>query len=347
MRFGFSEEQLAFRDALRELLDKECPPSDVRAALDGVDTRHDLRWARLAELGVTGLTVPERHGGLGMDELDVVVVLEECGRAGLPDPLAETVGVAVPLLDEVGPEEVAGRWLPLVAAGSAVLATGVGPSPYVVGADRADLILLLGKGELHAVPGDEAAVRLEPSVDAGRPVATVTWEAHPSTLIASGEAAARAVASAVDRGVLAAAAELLGAAQQLIDLACAHARDRIQFGQPIGSFQAVKHMLADTLLRLEFARPVVYRAAYSVAHHDPDRSLHCSMAKIYANAAASLASRVALQVHGAIGYTWEHDVQLWMKRSWSLSALWGTSDWHVARVAGRVVGAARGPGTPG
>jgi alkylation response protein AidB-like acyl-CoA dehydrogenase len=338
VRFAFSEDQEAFRQALRELLEKQCPPSELRAALEGRDTRATERWSRLAELGVTGLMVPEGHGGLGMDELDLAVVLEECGRAGLPDPLAETAAVGAPLLVDLGAIELAGRVLPEVAAGTALLATGVSPSPYVVGADRADLLLLTRGAEVHAVPSDEADVHVEPSLDAARPVATVTWEPDSSTLVGSGDQARRALASAVDRGVLASAAELIGVAERLVDLACEHARQRVQFGQPIGSFQAVKHMLAEALLRLDFARPLVYRAAYSMAQGDGERSLHCSMSKIYAGDAAGVAARVALQVHGAIGYTWEHDVQLWLKRAWSLSTLWGGSDWHKERVAGCVVG---------
>jgi alkylation response protein AidB-like acyl-CoA dehydrogenase len=136
---------------------------------------------------------------------------------------------------------------------------------------------------------------------------------------------------------LAVAAELLGVADRLIELAADYAREREQFGKPIGSFQAVKHHLANALLALEFARPVTYRAAYSIAHDDPDRSTHVSMAKTFASDAATLAARTALQVHGAIGYTWEHDLHLWMKRAWALAAAWGDASWHRERVAQEVL----------
>ena len=131
----------------------------------------------------------------------------------------------------------------------------------------------------------------------------------------------------LDRAALAAGAQLCGIAQQLLDMAVGYARQRHQFGQPIGAFQAVKHQLADVALKLEFARPVVYRAAYSM---DPT---HVSMAKACASEAALLAARVALQVHGAIGYTWEHDLHLWLKRVWALGPAWGDAAWHRARVA--------------
>jgi alkylation response protein AidB-like acyl-CoA dehydrogenase len=177
----------------------------------------------------------------------------------------------------------------------------------------------------------------QPALDGSRRLATVEWEPRADTRLATGERAALAVESAFDRGALATAAQLLGVSQQLIGLAVGHARHRVQFGQPIGTFQAVKHMLADALLQLELARPVVYRAAYSVAREMPERPLDVSMAKAFASDAATVASRVALQTHGAIGYTWEHDLHLWMKRGWALAAAWGDAAWHRARVGAAVL----------
>ena len=127
-------------------------------------------------------------------------------------------------------------------------------------------------------------------------------------------------------------AVLLGVADRLITMTAAYAVDRVQFGVPIGSFQAVKHHLANALIRLEFARPAVYRAAWSLDIGDPDAGSHASMAKALASDAATGAARIALQVHGAIGYTWEHDIHLWMKRAWSLAAAWGDAGFHRARV---------------
>ena len=132
-------------------------------------------------------------------------------------------------------------------------------------------------------------------------------------------------------------------AERMIEMTAEYAREREQFGQPIGSFQAVKHLLADALLRLEFARPAVYRAAWSVAHGEPTRARDASMAKAFASEAARAAARVALQVHGAIGYTWEHDLHLWMKRAWALAAAWGDAAWHRERVAQWLLGPLPGP----
>jgi alkylation response protein AidB-like acyl-CoA dehydrogenase len=138
---------------------------------------------------------------------------------------------------------------------------------------------------------------------------------------------------------MASGAVLLGVADRLITMTAAYALDRIQFGVPIGSFQAVKHHLANALIGLEFARPAVYRAAYSLDQGDPEAGCHASMAKALASDAATAAARIALQVHGAIGYTWEHDLHLWMKPAWSLAAAWGDARHHRARVLGLLLGA--------
>jgi alkylation response protein AidB-like acyl-CoA dehydrogenase len=140
----------------------------------------------------------------------------------------------------------------------------------------------------------------------------------------------------LDRAALGVAAQLVGLADHMLTTTVDYAKERKQFGVPIGSFQAVKHHLADVALALEFARPLVYRAAWSIAHDDDDRSMHVDMAKARASEAASLAGRVALQVHGAIGYTTEYDLHLWMKRAWALAASWGDSSWHNTRV-GRAI----------
>ena len=145
-----------------------------------------------------------------------------------------------------------------------------------------------------------------------------------------------------DRGAYATAAQLLGLADRMIELTVDYAKERKQFGVPIGSFQAVKHHLANARLALEFARPLVYRAAYSVAHDDPDRSVHVSMAKAQASDAAMLASRVALQCHGAIGYTTEYDLHLYMKRAWALARAWGDASWHRRRIEQAILGGSNG-----
>lgn len=323
MQFRFTDDQVEFRDAVRTFLAKECPPEVVRAAWDGKPT--DL-WPRLADMGVVGMTAPEEHGGLGMDELDLVLVLEEAGRAALPEPLLEHTAVAIPALRDAG-GKLAGRRLPEAASGETIVTVGLGPAPLIVNAERATLLLDDHDGCIHLVDCAVCDITPRPSVDRAHPVATVAWSAEKETKLEGADADL-----AFDRAALAASAQLVGLAGRMIDMAVEYAKEREQFGRAIGSFQAVQHHLADAQLRLEFARPVVYRAAHAVARGEPDRPLHVSMAKAHAGDAADLAARTALQVHGAVGYSWEHDLHLFMKRAWALAASWGDSAWHRRRV---------------
>jgi len=319
-RFGFSDDQRLFQSTVREMLQKECTPQLVREMWTSETGRSPELWSALADMGVVGLLVPAKHGGLGMGFRDLILLLEESGRVALPAPLVETAAVAVPaLLDS----DLGARWLPRIAAGDAVVTVGFGAEPLVPDAHGADLLLLERDGELHAV--ERAGVTIEPhrAVDGARRLFSVEW---------SGGTAIGPSQPAFDRAALGAAAQLIGLARHLLDTTVAYAADREQFGVPIGSFQAVKHHLANALKDIEFARPLVYRAAATL---DP---VHVSMAKAAASDAASLAARTALQVHGAIGYTFEYDLQLWMKRVWALAAAWGDAGWHRRRVGDHLLG---------
>jgi alkylation response protein AidB-like acyl-CoA dehydrogenase len=192
------------------------------------------------------------------------------------------------------------------------------------------------EGCIYAIDPKDAELVRQASVDPGRRLFTVGWKQSTSVVVADGATAQKTLDAALDRGAFGVAAQQLGIGQRLIEMAVAYAKEREQFGKPIGSFQAVKHMLASVQVRVEFARPVVYRAAFSVAHDLPTRAVDVSQAKAAASEAALLAVKTALQVHGAIGYTSELDLHMWMKRAWSLEAAWGTSRWHRRRVA-RVV----------
>ena len=341
MRFAFTDDQLLFRDTVRDLLAKECQPEQVRYAWVDADGRLAEVWAALAEMGVLGVQVPESMGGLGLTELDVVLLLEESGRVALPDPIVEVAAVAAPLLAEVaeasgadGPAaEQANRWLPLVTGGEALVAVELDGSSLVSHGGDADLLLVAREGRLLAVPGERVDATPQPSVDGARTLTTVAWSPDAAVALAEGEMAAGAIAKALDRGALGTAAQLLGLGQQMLDLTVAYVKERRQFGVPIGSFQAVKHHLADAALRLEFARPVVYAAAWSAATGQPDASRAASHAKAAASDAARFVGRQALQCHGAIGYTVEYDLHLWLKRVWALSAAWGDAAHHRSRVA--------------
>jgi len=314
MRFAFTEDQLLFAEGLRDMLSKECPPARVRAVWDDGSGHDPALWAQLAEMGVLSMLVPESAGGMGGTEVDLVLLLEELGRAAVPGPVLETAAVVAPALNDV---EV---------IGTAALGPDGGRTPYVPHAQAADVVLVPG-GIIRTAGATVTDVE---GIDGGRRLYEVDGPV---------EAAAYDEALAFDRGALAAAAYLVGLSTWMIDTAAEYARQREQYGRPIGVNQAVKHLLADALLKVEFARPALYRAAWSVSVEESTRARDVSMAKAFASDAAYRATRSAMQVHGAIGYTWEADLQLWMKKAWALQRAWGDATWHRRRVASAVLGA--------
>jgi alkylation response protein AidB-like acyl-CoA dehydrogenase len=345
MHFAFTDQQDEFREAVRQVLAKECTTDHLRAAFEAPSPRGH-RWTTLAELGVVGLTVPEPLGGLGLGMVDLVPLVEEAGWAGLPEPLVATTALAVPLFTRLVTPDATG-WLEAIAAGSLTAAVDTSPAPGtpVAGAYGADL-LILGTdgegtdGEIHVVTAQEATVTPVPSLDPTRRLGTPGWLPSSTTLIATGSEAASLAAAIEDRAAVATAAELLGLSARMIALAADYARERQQFGRPIGSFQAVKHLLAGAQVKLEFARPMVYGAAWALQENEPTASRSASAAKAYASDAASEAARVSLQVHGAIGYTWECDLHLFLKRAWALCEAWGSADDHRTRVLDSLLGGA-------
>ena len=320
MRFAFNDDQLAFRDAVRDLLANECPPSVVRAAWDNADGRSGAAWAALAEMGVLGAGAAETHGGLGLTVLDLVLIAEETGYAALPEPFVEHAVVAVPALADPS----------AAAAGEVLVTAALGGAPFVPYADAADAVLTEEDDALILVARAEAEVTATESVDGTRRLGWIEWERAEQV----GDAAA--LGAAFDRGVVGTAAQLVGLTRRMLDLTVDYVKEREQFGVPIGSFQAVKHHVADARIALEFARPLVYRAAWSMAEGEPDASVHVSMAKALASDAATLTAREALQCHGAMGYSFEYDLHLFMKRAWVLAASWGDAAWHRGRV-GRAI----------
>ena len=332
MRFNFNEDHLAFQTSVRDFLTAQCTPEMHRSLWEDATGRSTALWKGLADMGLLGALIDEEHGGLSMSAVDIILLLEETGRVALAEPLVETAVVAAPLLAEVAPD-LAAQWLPRVVAGDAVLTVGNGVDPFVADAHVADLLLLPNGNELHAVSRDSTTLVRQPSNDPARRLFAVQWTPSAATCVASGASARRAMDAAFDRAALALAAQLVGISQRLVELSVEYAGEREQFGKPIGTFQALKHHLANVQVRLEFVKPVLYRAAHSVATSDPQTGLHVAHAKAAAGDAAALAAKTALQVHGAIGYTWEVSLHIWMKRAWALQAAWGTSVWHRARLA--------------
>jgi alkylation response protein AidB-like acyl-CoA dehydrogenase len=256
----------------------------------------------------------------------------------MPEPLLETSAVSIPLLVALSADPRAAALLGRAAAGQAIVAIALESRPYVSDAHIADAILLERADVAHLVPRERVQMVRQPAVDHSRRLFRVSFRPDETTRVGRGKFVTEAFADASSRGALAAAAELVGLGARLIEVTIEYAKTREQFGQPIGSFQAVKHQLVDAYLGLAFARPLLYRAAHSMAHGDPARGTHVSAAKAFASDAASRAARVALQIHGAIGYSYEHDLHLWMKRVWALAAAWGDANWHRNRVAADILG---------
>lgn len=317
MQFSFTSDQRLFAESLRELLTNECPPSLVRSVWDDGSGHSPAVWSRLADMGVLSLLVPEAHGGMSGTVVDAVLLFQELGRAAVPGPVLEHMVVGAP--DLSGTE-----WGPRLVDGSVVATAWVDDGPYVAHAHVAELVVgpdfLLTDYATEDVHG----------VDGGRRLAVVTG-GRRETLTA------HSPVPAAERMALASAAYLIGLAERMIDMAADYARQREQFGKPIGSFQAVKHLMSDALLKVEFAKAPTYRAAWSAAVGADTTSRDISMAKALASDAAYRASRSSMQVFGGIGYTWEADLQLWMKKAWALMRAYGDATHHRRRVAAAVL----------
>jgi alkylation response protein AidB-like acyl-CoA dehydrogenase len=332
MRFTRSAEQEQFASSLHGLLAAADVPGVARQWADGDRSPGLALWRQLAGLGVTALAVPERYGGLGAGLLDVVVACEELGHHAMPGPVAESAAAVPELLAALADEQLCTRWLPGLAAGELIATLAMPPwLPYAADADAAGLILLAEPGAVRLA----TAGAQHQSVDPARSLSEVGGQ----EVLARGSAAASAAARAREAGTLASAAQLLGVGRALLQASVSHARQRIQFGQPVGAFQAVKHQLADVAIKLEFARPLLDAAAVALsgalsdgAPGDAWAARDVSAAKVACTDAAHRAARAALQVHGAIGYTQEHNLHLWLTKARALAGSWGSQAEHRDRV---------------
>ena len=347
MDFTFTDDQLTFREAVSRFLMTEAAPERLREIWDTDTGRSPELRKNIAEQGLTALSVPEDCGGLGMDDIAWALMTQELGYYAIPDSLADAAYVAAGLIAALPAGTVSREdWLGRIAEGSIRIAVAHPVNPLVADANPANLLLLAHGDEVHAVPREQVEVEPNPSIDLSRRLARVRWTPAASTLIAGGEAGRALWAQTLNRGALSTAGQLLGLAQRMLDLSVDYVAQRKQFGKPIGSFQAVKHHLADVATKIEFAKPVLYRAAYALAHGEAGADARVSHAKLACGEAAWLGARQGIQVHGAMGYTWEVDLQMFMKRAWALDAAWGDRGFHKARVADAILadGAALGPG---
>lgn len=335
MDFAFTPDQVEITQAARDMLLDTCTPADLRRLLDTRKPRDEARWSTISEMGLIGMLAPEAAGGLGLGLPDFIGIAEAAGYVALPEPLVELAGVTVPLLAGLDDDK---GWLERVVGG-AVIAVGNPVNPLVADADTADALLLADGTDIHLVGRNAVDLARVESVDPFRRLFSAAWSPSPDTKIGSdwGQTA--------ERGAVLAAAQLIGLGQRCIDLAVAYAKDRNQFGKPIGSYQAVKHLLASAQVAVEFGRPVVHAAAAELELDTLASRARVSHAKIAAGAAADLAARTAVQVHGAMGMTWEVDLHFFLKRTLALRGTWGTAAAHGSTVAERIATLPTGPDT--
>ena len=325
------------RDTVREVLQRECAPEVVRATWEGRSDRARAVWDTLAETGVIGMTASEGVGGMGMSELDLVLPLEETGYAALPGPIVDTAAVGIPLLEAAGTDAQQDRWLGPAVSGAARIVVSFEDQPIVAHAAFADVLIAQRGGAAYCVPIEEVSVAAERSVDRARELGRVSFEIGAEHRMREDVDIAAVFAVGRARAALGTAAQLLGLSRRMLDMAVDYAKVREQFGKPIGTQQAVKHRLANALIEQEFARPMVYRAGWSMATSAEDADIAVSLGKIYAGRAARFVAKQALQVHGAIGYTIECDLHMWMKRTWALAALHGDCAYHRERVGRQIL----------
>ncbi len=335
MNFSFSQDQLLFRDSVRDFLGHEVTPELIRELWQSDTGRSPALWAQLAELGLIGMLVSEANGGLGMNEEDFILIAEECGRAALPEPLIDNALLAAPLLEAIN-HPLTNSCLGKMISGESQVAIAHPINLLVSDAHTADLILIFHNDEIHACTQQQISLIAQESVDPSRRIFKVEANTSTATCVAQGEPARQLAQHTQNRGALAVAAQHLGLAQAMVAQCVAYTSERKQFGQAIGSFQAVKHHMANVAVKYEFAKAVVYRAAHSLATQHTDAAVHVAHAKIAASEAALLAAKHGIQVHGAMGYTWEVNLHIWMKKAWALDNTWGSVGYQKKYIAQKV-----------
>ncbi|HEV2336160.1 MAG TPA: acyl-CoA dehydrogenase family protein [Stellaceae bacterium] len=379
MDIGFTEEQELLRDTARKFLDGECPTSFVRQMMATEDAVTPEFWQKLADQGWLGITYPEEDGGSGLGLVDLVVLMEEIGRAVMPGPYPASVLLGGAMIAEAGSPTQRREFLPRIAAGEikATLAAtepnarwdaaGVtlgaretrgaftlsGTKLFVPDAHLADVLVVAARTRDGSTMEDGVSLflvskgtpgitaRLLPSVDETRKLCEVKFDnvALPATaLLGELHDGWPALSRVTDKAAVALSAEICGAAQRVLDMTVEYAKLRTAFGKPIGTYQGVKHKCADMLIEIENAKSLTYYAAWAVDEEEPDAGIAVSMAKAAASDAGRKVCAAGIQLHGGIGMTWEHDLQLYLKRAKASEIALGDATWHRERIA-RLMGA--------
>jgi len=370
MDFAFTSDQQLLKSSARAFLDEHCTPAAVRLLWDDPRGESEAMWKEMAQLGWLGLALPEAHGGSALGMVETALLLEELGRASYAGPYLPTVLVAR-AIELAGSDAQKSRWLPAVSAGGARASVALldgelswgpdaittraeksgpgwtlsGTKPFVAWAHVADVILVPARAPegLTLFLVSPGAAGVKPTPVTGMDLATrwvnLALDGVPvgadAVLGAPGQG--RPLLETVLRmGAVGAAAEMLGAARRCLDMAVEYAKVREQFGQPIGSFQAIRHKCAEMLLEVENSHAAVYYAAWALDAGADDAALAASVAKAYVGDASRKVCGEAIQVHGGIGFTWEYDLHLYFKRAKALEVQYGDAEYHRELIARHV-----------
>ena len=369
MNFAFSEEQEELRRIVRQFLESKSPESAVREQMETERGFDDAVWNQMGtEMGLQGLIIPEEFGGQGYGYVELIVVLEEMGRRLLCAPYFSTVALATNTLLQSGDEDAKKAHLPGIAAGETIATvaftesngrwdeegitlaasksgdgfTLTGEKMFVLDGHTANLVIVAAKTDagvsLFTVDGDAEGLTRTPlaTMDQTRKQAKLEFSNTPATLIGTDGGGWDVLSTVLDLAAVALAAEQVGGAQECLDMSVQYAKDRVQFGRPIGSFQAIKHKCADMLLEVESAKSAAYYAGWCAAEMNDELPAVASLAKAYCSEAYFHASAENIQIHGGIGFTWEHPAHLYFKRAKSSELLFGDPTYHRELLAQRI-----------
>jgi alkylation response protein AidB-like acyl-CoA dehydrogenase len=353
MQFGLSESQEFLRDSARKFFAGECPSAEVRRLME-TDTAFDAGlWAKLAEQGYTGIIFAEKFGGVGLGKVELILLMEEAGRALLPGPFFSTVALAGSVFDALGSPAQKEKYLAPICRGQArstlaVLEANAGWDPadarisvingkltgeklFVTDAAVADTIIVVARNGVFVADTKAPGIKINPmlGMDLTRKLYAVQFNATPVEKLGD----CSALATPLDVATAALAAEMVGGMQRTLDLTVEYAKTRKQFGKPIGMFQAVQHQCADMYLETESARSAAYYAAWALEENSPDAATAVSIAKMYASDASRTVGNRGIQVHGGMGFTWENDIHLYYRRAKASETTFGDATFHRERIA--------------
>jgi alkylation response protein AidB-like acyl-CoA dehydrogenase len=361
MQFGLTESQEFLKDSARKFFAGECPSAEMRRLME-TDTAYDATlWSKLTDQGYTGIIFPEEYGGVGLGKVELMLLMEEAGRALLPGPFFSTVVLAGTVLDAVGRPGHKEKYLAPICRGEvrstvAILEAGAswdlrdiqltavngklnGEKFFVSDAAVADFLIVVARNGVFVVDSKAPGLKISPmsGIDLTRKLSVVEFNNTPAEELGSGLNLPRAF----DIATAALAAELVGGMQRTLDVTVEYAKTRKQFGKPIGIFQAVQHQCADMYLETESSRSAVYYGGWALEENSPDAATAVSIAKMYCSDAARTVGNRGIQIHGGMGFTWENDLHLYYRRAKASETAFGDATFHRERIASMVIDSSR------